>query len=83
MLMACKQIEELEMLKDKLCSEFEMKDLNPATRILEMHIIRYRNSRTLFLSQTEYVENVLNKFRMKDFKPISTPLGAHFRLSKQ
>lgn len=83
MLMACKQIEELEILKDKLCSEFEMKDLNPATRILEMHIIRDRNSRTLFLSQTEYMENVLNKFRMKDSKPISTPLGAHFRLSKQ
>ncbi|XP_052289939.1 receptor-like protein 15 [Citrus sinensis] len=81
--MACKQREELEMLKDKLSSELEMKDLSPATRILGMHMIRDRDSRTLFLSQTEYVEKVLNRFKMKDSKPISTPLGAHFKLSKQ
>lgn len=71
------------MLKDKLSSELEMKDLSPATRILGMHIIRDRDSRTLFLSQIEYVEKVLNRFKMKDSKPISTPLSAHFRLSKQ
>lgn len=71
------------MLKDKLSSELEMKDLSPATRILGMHMIRDRDSRTLFLSQIEYVEKVLNRFKMKDSKPISTPLGAHFKLSKQ
>ena len=51
MLLACKQREELEWLKDELSSEFEMKDLGPATKILGMHIIRHRVSKTLFLSQ--------------------------------
>ena len=83
MLLACKQREELEWLKDELSSEFEMKDLGPATKILEMHIIRDRVSKTLFLSQTGYMEKVLGRFGMIDSKPVSTPLGAQFRLSKQ
>ncbi|KAH9704742.1 Integrase catalytic domain-containing protein [Citrus sinensis] len=83
MLLACKQREELECLKDELSSEFEMKDLGPATKILGMDIIRDRVSKTLFLSQTGYVEKVLSRFGMKESKPVLTPLGAQFRLSKQ
>ena len=83
MLLACKQREELEWLKGELSSEFEMKDLGPATKILGMHIIRDRVSKTLFLSQTGYVEKVLSRFGMKESKPVLTPLGAQFRLSKQ
>lgn len=83
MLLAYKQREKLEWLKDELSSEFEMKDLGPTTKILGMHIIRDRDSKTLFLSQIEYVEKVLSRFGMKDFKLVSTPLGAHFRLLKQ
>lgn len=52
--MTCKQKEELEMLKDELSFEFEMNDLGPVTRILGMHIIRDRNSKTLFISQLGY-----------------------------
>lgn len=83
MLLAYKQREELKWLKDELSSEFEMKDLGPATKILGMHIIRYRDSKTLFFSQIRYVEKVLSRFGMKDSKSVSIPLGAHFRLSKQ
>ncbi|KAH9647382.1 hypothetical protein KPL70_025173 [Citrus sinensis] len=83
MLLACKQREELEWLKGELSSEFEMKDLGLATKILGMHIIRDRVSKTLFLSQTGYVEKVLSRFGMNESKPILTPLGAQFRLSKQ
>ncbi|KAH9718038.1 hypothetical protein KPL71_022065 [Citrus sinensis] len=61
MLLACKQRKELKWLKDELSSEFEMKNLGPATKILGMHIIRDRNSKTLFLSQTGYVEKVLGR----------------------
>ena len=50
MFLACKQKEELEWLKDELSSEFEMKDLGPATKILGMHIIRDRHSKALFIS---------------------------------
>ncbi|KAE8695397.1 Pathoproteinsis-related thaumatin superfamily protein [Hibiscus syriacus] len=31
----------------------------------------------------EYINKVLSKFNMQDVKPLSTPLGVHFRLSKE
>ena len=35
------------------------------------------------LSQSEYVKKVLNRFNMNEAKPVSTPLGSHFKLSKE
>ncbi|KAE8671774.1 putative polygalacturonase [Hibiscus syriacus] len=31
----------------------------------------------------EYINKVLSRFNMQDAKPVSTPLGVHFRLSKE
>ena len=33
------------------------------------------------MSQERYIEKVLNKFNMKDAKPMGTPLADHFKLS--
>jgi hypothetical protein len=35
------------------------------------------------LSQGEYIEKVLERFRMKNEKPVSTPLASHFKLTKE
>lgn len=61
---------------------FDMKDMGIATRILGMQIVRDRHTKTLFLSQAEYVKIVLSMFAMSGSKSMSTPLAAHFRLSK-
>ncbi|XP_061357835.1 secreted RxLR effector protein 161-like [Gastrolobium bilobum] len=45
-----------------------------------MEITRTREDRHLSLSQSEYVKKVLRIFEMHQSKPVSTPLGAHFRL---
>ena len=82
MLIACKQKEEVKKLKVELSTEFEMKDLGVATKILGMQIIRDRESKVLYLSQADYVKRVLTRFNMEDSKPVSTPLSAHFQLSK-
>ncbi|RVW88928.1 Retrovirus-related Pol polyprotein from transposon TNT 1-94 [Vitis vinifera] len=37
---------------------------------------------TLKLSQSEYVKKVLSRFNMNEAKPVSTPLGSHFKLSQ-
>ena len=37
----------------------------------------------LTLSQGEYIEKVLERFRMHNAKPVSTPLASHFKLSKE
>src|SRR5438128_1260663 len=62
-------------------SEFDMKDLGVAKKILGMEIIRDRKSGLLFLSQQSYIKKVLHRFNMHDAKSVSTPIAPHFKLS--
>ena len=48
-----------------------------------MRITRDRKNRKLTLSQSEYIEKVLERFKMQDAKPVSTPLASHFKLTKE
>jgi len=59
-----------------------MKDLGAAKQILGMRIIRDKDKGILKLLQTEYVKKVLSRFNMDNAKPVSTPMGNHFKLSK-
>ena len=70
-------------LKGDLSKSFDMKDLGPAQQILGMKIVRERTSRKLWLSQEKYIERVLERFNMKNAKPVSTPLAGHLKLSKK
>ena len=81
MLIAAKSKKEITTLKAQLSSEFEMKDLGAAKKILGMEIKRDRNSRLLFLSQQNYIKKVLHYFNMHDAKSVSTPIAPHFKLS--
>ena len=81
MLIAAKSIVEVNKLKVLLSREFDMKDLGAAKKILGMEIRRDRDAKRLWLSQANYVKNVLERFSMENVKPISTPLANHFRLS--
>ena len=47
-----------------------------------MRVGKDRAARTLMLSQVEYINKVLSRFNMQNAKPVSTLLGAHFKLSK-
>nr|CAJ86192.1 H0306F03.15 [Oryza sativa] len=70
MLIAAKDKSEIAKLKAQLSSEFEMKDLGAAKKILGMEITRERHSDKLYLSQKGYIEKVLRRFNMHDAKPI-------------
>ncbi|KAH9779747.1 hypothetical protein KPL71_007827 [Citrus sinensis] len=83
MLIACKHRAEVEKLKTELMAAFEMRDLCPAAKILGMQIKRYRHAKNLFLTQSRYLKRVVNRFGMLNSKHVSTPLVAHFKLSKQ
>ncbi|CAM8944063.1 unnamed protein product [Rhodiola kirilowii] len=52
-------------LKKDLNKVFEMKDLGQAKQILGMHISRDRKNGKLWLSQEEYVEKILKRFKME------------------
>ncbi|KAJ0494593.1 putative RNA-directed DNA polymerase [Helianthus annuus] len=82
MLIAGSDMKEITKLKKQMSEEFEMKDLGPAKQILGMSIIRDRKNGSLKLSQEKYIGKVLEKFSLKDAKIRSTPLGNHFKLSK-
>lgn len=81
MLIACKDKYEINKLKHKLNAEFEIKDLGPAKRILGIDIYRDRDKDILTLTQKSYIDKVLSEFELNCNKPVSTPIGAHFKLS--
>ena len=60
-----------------------MKDLGATKQILGIRIMRDKANGTLKLSQLEYEKKVLNRFNMNEAKPVSIPLGSHFKLSKE
>ena len=75
--------EEINNLKKQLSKKFTIKDLGAAKQILGMRITRDKVNGTLKLSQTECVKGVLNRFSMNEAKPVSTPLGSYFKLTKK
>jgi hypothetical protein len=83
MLVAGSNMQDINVLKNKLANSFVMKDLGAAKKILGMRITRDRKNRKLTLSQGEYIEKVLERFRMQNAKPVSTPLANHFKLTKE
>jgi hypothetical protein len=55
MLIAAKSMKEIAALKAHLSSEFDMKDLGAAKKILGIEIVRDRKSGLLYLSQKNYI----------------------------
>ncbi|RVW76558.1 Retrovirus-related Pol polyprotein from transposon TNT 1-94 [Vitis vinifera] len=76
-------IEKINNMKKQFSKQFAMKDLGATKQILGMRITRDKANGTLKLSQSEYVKKVLSKFNISEAKPMSTPLGSHFKLSKE
>ena len=81
MLVAGPNNDRIKELKAQLAREFEMKDLGPTNKILGMQIYRDRNNRKIWISQKNYLKKILQRHKMQDCKPISTPLPINFKLS--
>ena len=79
MLVARSNMHDINVLKIKLANSFAMNDLGVVKQILGMRITRDKKNHKLTLSQDEYIEKVLHRFRMKNEKPVSTPLDIHFK----
>lgn len=70
-------------VKHDLKKHFDMKDLGVAKKILGVTIIRNRAKKTIYLSQSDYLQKVLDMFAMKDTKVAHIPLGGHLELTKR
>ncbi|KAL2248697.1 UNVERIFIED_CONTAM: Retrovirus-related Pol polyprotein from transposon TNT 1-94 [Sesamum indicum] len=81
MLIAGSNVKKINRLKDQLSRKFDMKDLGEARQILGMKTTRDKGIGKLWLSQSDYIEKVLCRFKMENAKPVGTPLGNQFKLS--
>ena len=59
--------------KNKLKEKFEMADMGEVSRILEMVVTRDYDEGTLAITQTTYVDNILERFGMQDANAAHTP----------
>jgi hypothetical protein len=83
MIVVGSNMHDINVLKKKLANSFAMKDLGATKKILGMRITRDRKNRKLTLYQGEYIEKVLERFRMHNARPFSTPLASHFKFTKE
>ena len=80
MLIISRDISDINATKLMLESKFDMKDLGVADVILGIRILQ--TPQGLALSQSHYIEKVLDKFKYIEFGISKTPLDASFALQK-
>jgi len=82
LLLACRLLSKLTAVKGQLSNLFSMKDMGEAQYILGLQISRNRADRTLSLSQAQYIDTVIRRFRMEECHPESTPCAVGLDLRK-
>lgn len=68
--------------KAYLNQTFKMKDMGSAQYCLGIKIDRDRKDGRLYLSQKQYILDILSKFKMEECKPVQTPMEFGLKLSK-
>ena len=81
LIIATNSLDELRDLKNGLAQRFAMKDLGELHFCLGIRIQRNREERSIMMSQTSYIDNVLARFGMTDCKPVTTPMDPGLRLT--
>ena len=79
MLIISKNIIDINATKRMLSKSFDMKDLGVADFILDIKI--YRTPQGLALSQSHYIDKVLDKFKYLNFKEVKTPIDLNLALA--
>jgi Reverse transcriptase (RNA-dependent DNA polymerase) len=78
---AARNKEAIQRVKDDLKAHFKLRDLGPTSFLLGVEIKRDRTTRTLTLSQRQYVLDILERFGLADCNSVTTPLDPSVRLS--
>jgi hypothetical protein len=65
----------MEAIKSSLRKSFSMKDLGEATYILGIKIYRDRSKKLIGLSQDTYIDKILNRFNVQDYKKGFLPMS--------
>ncbi|KAK8934710.1 hypothetical protein KSP39_PZI014426 [Platanthera zijinensis] len=73
-------VEEVQILKQKLAREFEVKDLGRLRYFLGIEVARSKQG--IFISQQKYTLDLLAKMGMSGCRPADTPIEANHRLGR-
>lgn len=73
----------LQSTKIWLSEQFSMKDLGEAAYILGIKIYRDRSRKLLELSQSLYIDTILNRYNMDNSKRGYLPIGTGITLSRE
>ena len=80
-LLATNDLNLLHDTKKFMSNNFEMKDPGNASYVLGIHIYWDRPKNILGLSQEGYIEKLLIRYDMQDWKPLNTPIAKGDKLS--
>jgi hypothetical protein len=72
---------EIQALKDVLKKNYRVTDKGELKWILGVEVIRDRKKRTIRISQSQYVRNLLAAYRMENAKPLKQPIEGYESLS--
>eukprot|EP00253_Pinus_taeda_P021348 PITA_21348 len=68
-------------IKQDLCRTFDMTDLGLLHYCLGVEVWQTENH--IFLSQSKYAKNLVDRFKMQECKPVTTPMEPGLKLSAQ
>ena len=71
---------EMTKVKEKLSSRFQMKDMGKLHYCLGINISQDEENGSVMINQKQYILNMLEKYGMKDAKPVSTPGDPNVKL---
>ena len=73
----------LNKLKKEQIDRFEITDMDNALRVLGMNVVRNRKKGTITIYQSNYTEDVIERFGLKDCNPAFTPgMGPQLSLNR-
>jgi hypothetical protein len=79
---AASSTSELESFKAQLQSKWEISDLGPTKFALGIAISRDRPSRSISISQTAYINRLIDRFDVRDARSVDTPMVAGLQLRR-
>lgn len=84
MIIASKNINEVDRLKSLLSNKFDIKKTwNQLRRFLAQRSTYITKARKLWVSRKNYLKKMLEKCIMTNVKPMGIPFANHFRLSSK
>jgi hypothetical protein len=84
MAVTSKRAADAEKFKSEIRNFWEITDHGPIKWFLGFQIKRDRKDKTISINQRAYIEGMVEKFRLTNARPVSTPMetGAHFTIDQ-